>query len=212
MVETTQHHSLKLALVIGQFGLLPIHLASYYAAHTQKDDQGGILSIMDSVLLVASAILSGAAAGIAWAAAGAFVTNTALALSELHMERIKNDPIVETSTTCDPSESTGNGKRHTALWGGIGDMWQSKEISWHFFNVVLVLTISTGHAFSSMLLFPVDDTSHVIQLYLDMLLVASFSAIAMAVLVWDPPLVTNTHVDMHTNVENTTGVTQQLME
>uniref|UniRef100_A0A7S2UPC0 Uncharacterized protein n=1 Tax=Attheya septentrionalis TaxID=420275 RepID=A0A7S2UPC0_9STRA len=227
MVETTQHNSLKLALVIGQFGLLPIHLASYHAAHTQTDDQGGIiLPIMDSVLLVASAILSGAAAGIAWAAAGAFVTNTALALSELHMEQIKNDPIVETST-CDPSERTGNGKRHTALWGGIGDMWRSKvdealfaHKDFHslagnlmaFFNVVLVLTISTGHAFSSMLLFPVDDTSHVIQLYLDMLLVASFSAIAMVVLVWDPPLATNTHVDMHTNVENTTGVIQQLME
>ena len=97
VLERSRHHRaaryeysypLRRVLIYGQIGLLVFHCACLFYAKTVvilSDNNAGnafrFVRVIASCILVIAAIVSGLSVGIAWPAAGAFTTKSALALS-----------------------------------------------------------------------------------------------------------------------------------
>ena len=160
-----------------------MNLASLYAVHSGsiknnqdcwKDCHFSIRSLdgIPFVLLIGSAIFSGIAAGIAWAAAGAFITKTAAVLSD--------------HTTNFAPEQRRILRCFDCLWNGTFRVLAGNLTS--FFNVVLIGVILAGHVFSYYSLQPIDDGPHVQDTYVIVCVTGIFSSLLMIFLVKDPTI------------------------
>ena len=174
-----------------------MNLASLYAIHSGsannthdcwKDCHFSFRSLdgIPFVLLICSAIISGISVGIAWAAAGAFITKTAAVLSSHDTNFAQEQRKIFRCLDC--------------LWNGTFHVLAGNLTS--FFNVILIGVILVGHVFSYYSLQPIDDGPHVQNTYVIVCVTSIFSSLLMIFLVKDPAVQSVTSDDVSTTQQN----------